>query len=112
MKLNPTWRIQTVTQLRENLRRGRVVAGVGAFIVLFAIHLALTSHANTVTWDEPDHIYSGYMSWKGDFGLNPEHPPLRLLLGSDAYNAAAKHTMQMLASDREWKDVSISTDFK
>jgi len=32
----------------------RVVAGVGAFIVLFAIHLALTSHANTVTWDEPD----------------------------------------------------------
>jgi hypothetical protein len=38
--------------------------------------LALTSHANTITWDEPDHIYSGYMSWKGDFGLNPEHPPL------------------------------------
>jgi 4-amino-4-deoxy-L-arabinose transferase-like glycosyltransferase len=65
-----------VTQLRENPRRGRVVAGVGAFIVLFAIHLALTSHANTITWDEPDHIYSGYMSWKGDFGLNPEHPPL------------------------------------
>src|SRR5258705_12572076 len=68
--------IQTVIQLRENARPGRVVAGVGAFIVLFAIHLALTSHANTVTWDEPDHIYSGYMSWKGDFGLNPEHPPL------------------------------------
>ena len=44
--------------------------------MLFAIKLALTSHANTITWDEPDHIYSGYMSWKGDFGLNPEHPPL------------------------------------
>ena len=39
-------------------------------------------------------------------------PPLRLLLGSDAYNAAEKHTMQMLASDRDWKDLSISTDFK
>jgi hypothetical protein len=27
--------------------------------------------------DEDDYIYSGYMSWKhGDFGLNPEHPPL------------------------------------
>ena len=65
-----------MSQLLENPRRGRVVAGVGAFIVLFAVHLALTSHANTVTWDEPDHIYSGYMSWKGDFGLNPEHPPL------------------------------------
>jgi hypothetical protein len=65
-----------MTQFSENHGGARVVAGAGAFIVLFAIHLALTSHANTVTWDEPDHIYSGYMSWKGDFGLNPEHPPL------------------------------------
>jgi dolichyl-phosphate-mannose-protein mannosyltransferase len=53
-----------------------VVAGVAWFILLFAIHLALISRANTITWDEPDHIYSGYMSWRGDFGLNPEHPPL------------------------------------
>ncbi len=53
-----------------------VVAGVAGFILLFAIHLALISRANTITWDEPDHIYSGYMSWHGDFGLNPEHPPL------------------------------------
>jgi tetratricopeptide (TPR) repeat protein len=53
-----------------------VVAGVAGFILLFAIHLALISRANTITWDEPDHIYSGYMSWRGDFGLNPEHPPL------------------------------------
>ncbi len=37
-------------------------------------------------------------------------PPLRLLLGSDAYNAAEKHTMQILTADKEWKDLSISTD--
>ncbi len=37
-------------------------------------------------------------------------PPLRLLLGGDAYNAAEKHALQILASDREWKDLSISTD--
>jgi len=37
-------------------------------------------------------------------------PPLRLLLGSDSYNAAEKHTNQILATDREWKDLSISTD--
>jgi len=37
-------------------------------------------------------------------------PPLRLLLGSDAYNAAEKHALQILASDRKWKDLSISTD--
>jgi NAD(P)-dependent dehydrogenase (short-subunit alcohol dehydrogenase family) len=38
-------------------------------------------------------------------------PPLRLLLGSDAYNAAEKHTLQMLASDKEWQDLSNSTDW-
>ncbi len=62
--------------LQGDSRRLWVVAGVAALILLFAIHLALISHANTITWDEPDHIYSGYMSWRGDFGLNPEHPPL------------------------------------
>jgi NAD(P)-dependent dehydrogenase (short-subunit alcohol dehydrogenase family) len=39
-------------------------------------------------------------------------PPLRLLLGSDAYNAAEKHALQTLASDKKWKDLSISTDYK
>jgi hypothetical protein len=38
------------------------------------------------------------------------HPPLRLLLGSDAYQAAEKHTMQISAADKEWKDLSISID--
>jgi Dolichyl-phosphate-mannose-protein mannosyltransferase len=57
-------------------RRLWVVAGVAGLILLFALQLALISHANTITWDEPDHIYAGYMSWHGDFGLNPEHPPL------------------------------------
>src|SRR5579862_6964864 len=52
------------------------MAGAAGFILIFAIHLALISRANSITCDEPDHIYSGYMSWRGDFGLNPEHPPL------------------------------------
>ncbi len=38
-------------------------------------------------------------------------PPLRLFLGSDAYAAAEKHTHQILASDRQWKDLSVSTDY-
>ncbi len=37
----------------------------------------------SLTWDEGDHIYAGYMSWKThDFGLNPEHPPLMKMLGT------------------------------
>ena len=65
-----------MNQLGKHTARVWLIVGVGALMMLFAINLALTSHANTITWDEPDHIYSGYMSWKGDFGLNPEHPPL------------------------------------
>jgi len=65
-----------LTSLQGDSRRLCGVAGVAGFILLFSIHLALISRANTITWDEPDHIYSGYMSWRGDFGLNPEHPPL------------------------------------
>ncbi len=35
------------------------------------------------TWDEGDHIFAGYMSWvRGDFGLNPEHPPLVKLVAT------------------------------
>lgn len=40
------------------------------------------------------------------------NPPLRLLLGSDAYNAAEQHALQILGFDKEWKDLSISTDYK
>ncbi|MGD0647304.1 MAG: oxidoreductase [Acidobacteriaceae bacterium] len=38
-------------------------------------------------------------------------PPLRLLLGSDAYNAAEKSALEKLESDRKWKAVSLSTDY-
>jgi len=44
------------------------------------------------------------------YGASLSEPPLRLLLGSDAYNAAEKHTTQLLAADGEWKDLIISTD--
>jgi hypothetical protein len=44
---------------------------------LLALQLAMVASRNSITWDEDDHIFAGYMSWKtGDFGLNPEHPPL------------------------------------
>ena len=38
-------------------------------------------------------------------------PPLRLLLGSDSYNAAEEHALQMLESDRKLKALSVSTDY-
>jgi NAD(P)-dependent dehydrogenase (short-subunit alcohol dehydrogenase family) len=38
-------------------------------------------------------------------------PPLRLLLGSDSYNAAEQSALQKLELDRKWKDLSFSTDY-
>ena len=38
-------------------------------------------------------------------------PPLRLLLGSDAYNAAEQHALDVLESDRKWKELTVSTDY-
>jgi NAD(P)-dependent dehydrogenase (short-subunit alcohol dehydrogenase family) len=37
-------------------------------------------------------------------------PPLRLLLGSDAWNAAEQSALQQLEADRKWKSLSVSTD--
>jgi NAD(P)-dependent dehydrogenase (short-subunit alcohol dehydrogenase family) len=40
-----------------------------------------------------------------------QEPPLRLLLGSDSYNAAEKSALDKLESDRKWKDFTVSTDY-
>lgn len=54
-----------------------VFAVVTAFLAIIALQLTSMARANSSTWDEADHTYAGYMQWKhGDFGLNPEHPPL------------------------------------
>ncbi len=39
------------------------------------------------------------------------NPPLRIVLGSDAYNAAEKNDLAKIESGNEWKEVSVSTDF-
>ena len=38
-------------------------------------------------------------------------PPLRLILGSDAFRAIEKNDIAKLESDRKWRDLSLSTDF-
>ena len=40
-----------------------------------------------------------------------ENPPLRIVLGSDAYSSAEKNDLAKIDLAREWKDLSISTDF-
>lgn len=59
-------------------RRGLVeTLGVVALLFVLGLQLFLSVRNQTQTWDEADHIFAGYMSLKtGDYGLNPEHPPL------------------------------------
>jgi nitronate monooxygenase len=42
---------------------------------------------------------------------SPPLPPFRLLLGSDSYAAAGKSALDKIESDRNWKDLSLSTDY-
>jgi hypothetical protein len=66
----------------KNSRRGTVAAVTLLLCALF-IQLTTSTHRNSLTWDEDDHIFAGYMSLKhGDFGLNPEHPPLVKMLAA------------------------------
>ena len=73
----------TMTKPTGNTRRLWIAAGVCGFLAIFVLQFALTASRNSITWDEDDHIFAGYMSWKhGDFGLNPEHPPLVKLVAA------------------------------
>src|SRR5450631_2200887 len=39
--------------------------------------VTLSIRQQSLSWDEDDHLYAGYMSLtQRDFGMNPEHPPL------------------------------------
>ena len=54
-----------------------------AMLVAMAVQIAAAVHGESPTWDEGDHLFSGFMSLRtGDFGLNPEHPPLAKMVGA------------------------------
>ncbi len=44
--------------------------------------------------------------------VSDENPPLRIVLGSDAYNAAEKNDLAKLEMSKKWKGLSISTDYR
>jgi 4-amino-4-deoxy-L-arabinose transferase-like glycosyltransferase len=53
------------------------IAGVTLLLLVLEGQLLYSVRQESLSWDEGDHIFAGYMSLKHhDFGLNPEHPPL------------------------------------
>jgi len=66
--------IKEQSKVRE---RGLVALGVLALLLVMWLQLMFSMRRESISWDEPDHTFAGYMGWKAhDFGWNPEHPPL------------------------------------
>jgi Dolichyl-phosphate-mannose-protein mannosyltransferase len=61
----------------QSQRHTLTLCVVVVLIAVFMFQMLSSVHQQSQTWDEQDHIFAGYMSWKTfDHGLNPEHPPL------------------------------------
>src|SRR5580698_2307741 len=64
-------------------RNFRVRGAVLLLLLTLLTEVALSTRRQSPSWDEGDHIYSGYMNWKhGEYSLNPEHPPLVKLVAT------------------------------
>jgi hypothetical protein len=62
--------------MRTQKRRWLPFVVAALMLVLWA-QMLHSIRGQSLTWDEGDHIFAGYESWKThDFGFNPEHPPM------------------------------------
>jgi hypothetical protein len=53
------------------------LALAAGLVLLFFAQCVHTAKTDSVSWDESQHLFSGWLSWKrADFGFNPEVPPL------------------------------------
>ncbi len=64
-------------------RRWLVRGAVILLLLVMVTEVGLSTRQQSPSWDEGDHIYSGYMNWMhGEYSLNPEHPPLVKLVAT------------------------------
>ena len=72
---------------RSDRRRSFYWLAVVLLFGVFAFQLYFHATRTSATVDEPDHILAGYRHWQcGDFGINPEHPPLLKLIAAAPLN--------------------------
>src|SRR5271157_3826121 len=75
--------LNSLNPLPPTARRLLVGMAVATLLCLYAVEVTLSSRSICATWDEPYHILAGYRYWQaGDYGVNPEHPPLAKLVGT------------------------------
>jgi 4-amino-4-deoxy-L-arabinose transferase-like glycosyltransferase len=64
-------------------RKHWIVGAMWLLLLVLITEVGLSTRRESPSWDEGDHIYSGYMNWKhGEYSLNPEHPPLVKLVAT------------------------------
>jgi len=64
-------------------QRNLLWGAAALLLLLFAIQVLSVVRQESLSWDEGDHIFAGYMGWKThDYGINPEHPPLMKALAT------------------------------
>jgi 4-amino-4-deoxy-L-arabinose transferase-like glycosyltransferase len=84
-------RISAHNSARDGRRRVFVTIYMAGFALLFGLYaFQLWYHATrtSTTIDEPAHILAGHRYWQcGDYGINPEHPPLLKLLATAPLNS-------------------------
>src|ERR1035437_5832838 len=59
------------------------IPAVALLFLIYGLEMFLSARLESQTFEEPAHLYAGYGYWlRGDFGINPEHPPLVKLVAS------------------------------
>src|SRR5260370_2770654 len=74
----------TLATLQSSFNKPWVtITGVIILLLVLEGQLLDSVRQESLTWDEGDHIFAGYMSLKHhEFGLNPEHPPLVTMIAA------------------------------
>jgi hypothetical protein len=84
-------------KLSDSARHKLFIATAISLFIVLALELTLTIRRETQTWDEACHIFAGYRYWtRGDFAMNPEHPPLVKLVA-----AAPLLTLRLKGPERQ-----------
>ncbi|HEU4934161.1 MAG TPA: glycosyltransferase family 39 protein, partial [Pyrinomonadaceae bacterium] len=71
------WSVTMTAQTPRMKLHAREIAALCVLLIILSLQLFFSVRRESQTWDEGNHIFTGYRSWThGDYGLNPEHPPL------------------------------------
>jgi Dolichyl-phosphate-mannose-protein mannosyltransferase/Tetratricopeptide repeat len=99
---------QSITNavIKSKINSRKEYVGVCVLMFILTLQLVLSVRRESQTWDEANHIYTGYRTWThSDYGLNPEHPPLLKLLATIPLLSSKPRPPELL--DRNFKEAAF-----